>query len=415
MRNHPRLKAALIASPAALAFAPSGAPSGIVGRVRADARSTQLIAEINTAFTEFRTRSDGERATLVASVERLQERVAAFTLLGGSGARDRGTEPLSAEIVDSLRAQFRGMPAASMSTQSNPDGGYTVVPQLDDTIEATLRDLTPLRRLARIVKMKPGHSEWQKVIPVNGAESGWAGEEDERADTDGPQFGLVTIVPREIFALPQLTNHLIEDSAFDVASFMEEDVAGEFSLREGEAFVDGNGIKRPQGFLARPTSADSDATRAFGTLQYITTGAAGAFPASDPADKLKDLVATLKPAYRKGAGVAFLMNSSTANTISKFKDANGNFIWKDSLIEGQPDRLLGYAVELDEGMPDIANNAYAVAFGNWRRGYAIVDKPGTKLIVDKVTRKGWTKLYFYKRVGGGTLDSRAIKLLRFSA
>jgi len=146
----------------------------------------------------------------------------------------------------------------------------------------------------------------------------------------------------------------------------------------------------------------------------VATGAAGAFASTNPADALHDTLTALRPAYRKGDGVAWIMNSATANVIRKMKDGQGNYLWTQSIVMGQPDRLLGYPVTLDEGMPDIAANSYSVAFGNWRRGYAIVDKPGLRLIVDRVTKKGWTKMYFSKRVGGGVVDSNAIKLLKFA-
>lgn len=141
---------------------------------------------------------------------------------------------------------------------------------------------------------------------------------------------------------------------------------------------------------------------------------APAFASSNPADKLYDLLAALRPSYRTGDGVAWMMNSTTANIVRKFKDGQGNYLWTNSITAGQPDRLLGYPVAINEAMPDIASGSYSVAFGNWSRGYAIVDKPGLRLIVDRVTVKGWTKMYFSRRVGGGVVDSNAIKLLKFA-
>jgi HK97 family phage major capsid protein len=391
--------------------------------VRADNRDPiALIGAINTEVAAIRGGIETRLGALETAIEDVQASVAADRLGPDAGSpptaggRRRRHSPLSADVQGELRGMMQGNPQArAMTTQSDPDGGYTVIPQLDRTIGEILRDISPLRDLATVVLQEGGTGDWERIIQTQGAASGWAGEEDDRDDTDGPTYGKVTVPPHELFAVPSLTNHLLDDSGFDLEAFLETDVGGEFAIQEGQAFVDGDGVKKPMGFLSNATSADADADRAFGTLQFIKTGVNGAFAASNPGDKLKDLLAILKPAYRKGDGVAWLMNSTTANVISKMKDGQDNYLWTESIIQGQPDRLLGYPVALDEGMPDIANGAFAVAFGNWRRGYAIVDKPGIKLIVDKVTRKGWTKLYFSKRVGGHTLDTRAIKLLQFAA
>jgi len=281
-------------------------------------------------------------------------------------------------------------------------------------LETVLRDLSPMRSLARVVSLSSGSGGWEKIIGRTGSQSAWAGEEDSRDDSASPTLGKVSIDPWEVYAVPQLTNIVMEDSAFDLNAFMVEDVGAEFALVEGQAFVTGNGAKKPTGFLTNAKATTADATRQFGTLQYVATGAAGAFASTNPADALHDTLTALRPAYRKGDGVAWIMNSATANVIRKMKDGQGNYLWTQSIVMGQPDRLLGYPVTLDEGMPDIAANSYSVAFGNWRRGYAIVDKPGLRLIVDRVTKKGWTKMYFSKRVGGGVVDSNAIKLLKFA-
>lgn len=402
-------------------ISPLPMPAAIAGaRVRAEDGGgvPQVLAQLQAGFEDFKRRHDERLEALEASVDAGLSADASARLGGGApGSLPRSfRDRLPDEVLASLRAEMRGMPSAarSMTTQVDPDGGFTVVPQLDRTIESVVRDFSPLRRLATIVTQQPGTGDWEKVVTTQGSQSGWSGEEDDRNETNGPQFGKVSIVPQEIYAIPMLTNHLIDDSAFDLQAFLETDVAEEFAVREGGAFVSGDGIKKPRGFLTNPTSTADDSTRAFGTLQYIGTGTSGAFPATNPGDKLKDLVAALKPGYRKGPGVAWMMNSATANTISKFKDGQGNYLWTQSVVVGQPDTLLGFPVELNEDMPDIGVNAFAVAFGNFRRGYAIVDKLGIKLIVDKVTKKGWTKLYFARRTGGGTVDTRAIKLLKFA-
>lgn len=395
---------------------------GVVS-ARAEGRDDlpSVLAEMNTAFASFRDRNDARVSELVETVEAQGQvldglRVNSGGIHPGAGLRGAGRRvpPIDAQIAQDFRAQLQGFPNAGMTTQSNPDGGFTVAPEIDGVIDVVLRDLSPMRSMARVVSLPSGRGDWEKILGRSGAQSAWAGEEDDREDTNSPILGKVTVPTHEVYAIPMLTNHVLEDSMFDLESFLSEDVSGEFALTEGAAFVSGNGIKRPRGFLTYDATTEADAVRSFGKLQYVPTGAAGAFAASDPADILFDLVTALRPIYRQGDGVGWTMNSTTANVIRKFKDGQDNYLWSNSITEGQPDRLCGYPVWLDEAMPDIASGEFAVAFGNWRRGYAVVDKPELTLIVDRVTKKGWSKLYFAKRVGGGVVDSNAIKLLKFA-
>ena len=158
------------------------------------------------------------------------------------------------------------------------------------------------------------------------------------------------------------------------------EIATEFAKAEGSAFVNGDGVDKPKGFLTYTTAATSDATRAFGSLQYVASGAAGGLPATNPENKLLDLVHSLRAPYRQGA--VWVMNSSTLATIRKFKTADGAFIWTPGLVTGQPDTLLGYPVVESEDMPDIAANATPIAFGNFQAGYLIAERSETNILRD---------------------------------
>lgn len=394
---------------------------GVRGEGSSFSEINAAVAGLTENFITWRDRQDERIGQIEAAVNGQMESSAALRLSGGAGVHPgaglRGagvTLPnISAETRTDFMNALRGLPNASMSTQSGPDGGFTVRPEIDGTIDALMRNASVMRGLARTVVIVSGN-EWQKIVGRTGAQSGWVGEEETRSDTAGPVFGQVTIPPWELYAMPELTNHLLEDSGFDLQGFLNEDVSGEFALKEGAAFVSGDGVKKPKGFLACPTAATADATRAFGTLQYVASGVSGGFSTTAPGDNLHDLLTALRPVYRAGDGVAWIMNSATANIVRKFKDSEGNYLWSASIAVGQPDRLLGYPVAIDEAMPDVAANAFPIAFGNWRRGYTIVDKPGLRLIVDTVSRKGWTKLYFSRRTGGGVVDSNAIKLLKLA-
>ncbi len=181
---------------------------------------------------------------------------------------------------------------------------------------------------------------------------------------------------------------------------------------EGKAFVSGTGVNQPLGFLTSPNATTSDGARAMGTLQVLGTGAAGAFPASNPADKLIDLVQTLRSPYRQGA--VFVMNSATAAAVRKFKTADGAFMFQPSLAAGQPATLLGYPLIEAEDMPDIAAGSLSIAFGNFKAGYVIAERNATTILRDPYTHKPYVHFYATKRIGGQVVNSESIKLLKFA-
>ena len=205
---------------------------------------------------------------------------------------------------------------------------------------------------------------------------------------------------------------MLDDALFDVEAWLAGEIAAEFAKAEGAAFVNGNGVNRPRGFLQAATSNAGDATRAFGTLQYLASGAAGDFGSAAP-ERLIDLVQSLRSPYRQGA--CWVMNAATAARIRKFKTADGQFLWQPSLTSGQPATLLGYPVVEAEDMPDIAANSLSIAFGNFRAGYLIAERNETNVLRDPYSNKPFVTFYATKRVGGCVSNSEAIKLMKFAA
>jgi HK97 family phage major capsid protein len=177
--------------------------------------------------------------------------------------------------------------------------------------------------------------------------------------------------------------------------------------------VTGNGTKKPKGFLDYTTAATADSSRAFGTLQHVITGVDGDFAASNKADKLIDVIHTLKAGHR--AGSVWMMNTLTLSEVRKFKDTTGQYLWQPSVQAGVPSTLLGYSVIEAEDMPDIATGSLSIAFGNFAAGYMIVDRIGIRSLRDPYSNKPYVGFYTTKRVGGMVVDSEAIKVLKFSA
>ena len=218
------------------------------------------------------------------------------------------------------------------------DGGYAVPKEIDEVVDATLKSISPIRAIANVVRV--GSAGYRKLVTQNGVTSGWAAETATRPETATPTFNEIVPSFGDLYANPAATQAMLDDAAFDVESWLASEIATEFAKAKGSAFVNGNGTNKPKGFLTSPNATTSDATRPFGTLQYVPSGAVGAFLASNPQDKLVELLHSLRAPYRQGA--TWVMNSSTLATIRKFNTADGAFIWQAGLVAGQPDTLLGY-------------------------------------------------------------------------
>ena len=322
-------------------------------------------------------------------------------LSGASAARDAGFAAFLRTGAEYEAKSFNGVTAA--------DGGYAVPREIDAVVDSTLKAISPIRAIANVVKV--GTAGYRKLVASGGTPSGWASETGARTETATPAFNEIAPPMGELYANPAASQAMLDDAAFDVEEWLAGEIAMEFAKAEGAAFVSGNGTNKPKGFLAYATAATGDATRAFGTLQHVASGAAGDFPAN-PADKLIDLVQALRAPYRQGA--SFVMNSATLARIRKFKTTDGAFLWAPGLAAGQPATLLGYPVIEAEDMPDMAANALSIAFGNFRAGYLIAERAETAILRDPYTNKPFVHFYATKRVGGAVTNSEAIKVMKFS-
>lgn len=245
--------------------------------------------------------------------------------------------PARAAFVNGYLRRGSEVELKSFSGVTPPEGGYAIPHEIDAEIDATLKSISPIRSIANVVRV--GSSGYRKLVTQNGVASGWAAETAARPETGTPSFNEIVPSFGDLYANPAATQAMLDDAAFDVEGWLAGEIATEFAKAEGSAFVNGNGTNKPKGFLTAPTAALNDVGRPFGTLQYTPSGAAGAFVAASPENKLLDLLHSLRAPYRQGA--TWVMNSSTLATIRKFKTADGAFIWQAGLTAGQPDTLPG--------------------------------------------------------------------------
>lgn len=296
----------------------------------------------------------------------------------------------------------------ALSTAVSGDGGYLVDPVTSDKIADVLHSTASIRSIANVVAIEA--TAYDVLVDTTEIGAGWATEVADSVETSTPQVERITIPLHELSALPKASQRLLDDSAFDVEGWLAERIADKFARAEGNAFVSGDGVDKPKGFLTYP-SADY-VTAIWGEIGHVLTGVDGDFAATNPADAIVDLVYALGARYR--ANASFVMNSKTAGAVRKMKDADGRFLWSDGLAAGEPARLMGYPVLVSEDMPDIATSAPAIAFGDFNAGYTVAERPDLRILRDPFSAKPNVLFYATKRVGGDVSDFNAIKLLKFA-
>ncbi len=304
---------------------------------------------------------------------------------------------------------LRELEAKAFSAGSGTDGGYLVPPETDTEIGRRISAVSPMRALSTVWTVST--SVLKKPFTTAGLATGWVAETAARPQTNSAQLAELAFPTMELYAMPAATQSLLDDAAVDVEAWIAGEVDIVFAEQEGDAFIRGDGVTKPKGFLSYTAVADS--SWSWGNLGYIATGAAGAWKATGPSDTLIDTVYALKAGHRQNG--TFMMNRKTQSDIRKFKDADGNYLWRPPVAAGQPASLLGFPIAEAEEMPDVGASSLSLAFGDFRSGYLVVDRTGVRILRDPYSAKPYVLFYTTKRVGGGVQNFEAIKLVKFSA
>jgi HK97 family phage major capsid protein len=429
------------------------APFRGVAFARADASDpAALVTQIKTAFEEFKAANDQRIKaletgksdvvldqkvdTINATITDLQAQLAdvaakaAAQGISGGGdtdsakiaaqfAKERGVAMSTAEFSayrEGLNVYMRrgGQTPrdvmAAMSVGSDPDGGYTVTPDVSGRIVKRIYETSPMRQVASVVSI--GTDRLEGFNDLGEGTAGWVGETAPRPATSTPQLGKWEIPVHEMYAFPQATQKLLDDSMFDIEAWLADKTADKFIRTENAAFLNGDGVLKPRGLLTYPTLATADASRAWGTFQHVLTGTDGTFgTTTNGTDKLIDLVYSVKAGYRANAN--FMMSRATIGAVRKIKDGQGNYAWQPSLSALSGGTILGFNVVEAEDMPAMAADSLSVAFGDFREAYQIVDRVGIRVLRDPLTNKPYVGFYTTKRVGGDAIHFEAVKFLKF--
>jgi HK97 family phage major capsid protein len=399
---------------------------GLETKAGAGSDIAALFAEFSTAFEEFKRTNDqrlGEiekRGTADGLLEGKLDRLNAV-LDGQKAAMDRAIAERARPVLDgkagaggdeykeAFTAYVKRGEEKALSVGTNADGGYVVPPETETEITRLMTAVSPIRAISGVRQVSG--SVYKRPISVTGPATGWVAETASRTTTTSQTLAELSYPTTELYAMPAATSAFLDDAAVDVGQWIADEVNAAFAAQETTAFVSGDGTNKPKGFLAATTVAES--SWEWGKLGYVATGSSGALPSTHASDVLIDLVYALKAGYRQNA--SWVMNRKVQGTLRKLKDADGNYMWQPALTADGKARFMGFELVEAEDMPNIAANSLSVAFGDFRRGYLIVDRQGVSVLRDPFSSKPYVLFYTTKRVGGGVADYDAIKLLKFAA
>jgi HK97 family phage major capsid protein len=333
-------------------------------------------------------------------------------------ARRRGTSvnAYTAADLDAYKSAFDTMlrkgeeimgadERKALSVGSDPDGGYVVNPDMSGRIVQKVFESSPMRAYASIQVISSDALEG--LFDLNEASSGWVGETEARAETNTPAIGKWRIPVHELYAKPKATQKLLDDASINMEAWLAGNVAEKFARDESAAFVSGNGINKPRGFLTYASG-----TTIPGQIERVKTGASSAFAADpDGLDKVIEALYALKSPYR--ANATWFMSRAVTSLARKLKDDQGQYQWQPSTQAGQPATLLGYPVAAFENMETLAAGSLSMAVGDMREAYQIVDRIGIRTLRDPYSAKPYVEFYTTKRVGGDVVNFEAIKLIEF--
>jgi HK97 family phage major capsid protein len=384
-----------------------------LAKIEADMQKAQKVAD--DAFLAVK------RAQRAAEADTATEAKSRAALIWAKSiARERGTDvkEFSLDTMAEYKSAFmsyvrndeRKLSAdelKALSVGSDPNGGYVVYPDMTGRMVGREFETSPMRAFASVQTISTDALEG--IFDLNEAGSGWVGETSGRPETSTPDLGKWRIPVHEVYAMPAATQKLLDDAAIDMEAWLGGKIAEKFAREENAAFVGGNGVDKPRGFLTYPHGSTLP-----GQIERLPTGASGAFSAAPAGgDVLISTVYALKSSYR--ANATWFMNRGTTGAVRRLKDSDGAYLWQPGIQAGQPATILGYPMASFEDMPAIAPDSLSIAFGDMRQAYQIVDRIGIRLLRDPFTAKPYVLFYATKRVGGDVLNFEAIKLIRFAS
>lgn len=360
----------------------------------------------------FATDKDGKEIDLDAKAGDWAKMVAAETKADVSSFASQQMQDYRGAFMRLVRKNFqaellREEDRKALSVGVDSAGGYFVYPDLSGATVRKIYETSAVRAYASVTTI--GTDRHVGYYDNDEVGSGWVAEMESRAETTTPSIGRWEIPVHEMYAMPAASQTVLDDSLMDMEAWLSMKIADKFARAENSAFVTGNGVDKPRGFLDYP-----DGTDLTNSIERFNTGVNGGFAAApNGGDVLLDALYGLKQQYRGNA--TWFMNRATMKAVRKLKDTDGSYLWTPGIAAGQPATLLAYPVASFEDMPDIATGSLSIAVGDLRSAYQIVDRMGIRMLRDPYSSKPKVLFYATKRTGGDVTNGEALKIIEFSA
>ncbi|WP_376959664.1 phage major capsid protein [Azospirillum sp. A26] len=287
---------------------------------------------------------------------------------------------------------------AAIVKSDDTSAGYLLAPpDMQTDIMKDVIEQTPHRTLATVRSI--GVGSWKQPRRTGGVGATRVGETQKRDNTGDPEYGMIEILAPEMFARVEVSQQMLEDSDYDLLAELREGAGEQFAVTEGREFIIGAGKHQAEGFLVNPD------------VGVTVSGNATALTG----DGLIDLYHDLKTAYARNG--IWTLNRRTLGKVRKLKDGDGNYLWMPGLANGIPNTILGANYAECPDMPDVAAGSFPVAFGDWKRGYIVIDRIAIGFQVDYTSGADNGLVIFRgrKRTGGGVRQPEAIRKLKIAA
>ncbi|MEO0485278.1 MAG: phage major capsid protein [Pseudomonadota bacterium] len=384
-----------------------------------DKASFQKLEELVTkGFEDRKAKEDEYLAELKEAKEMAEEASLKAGRRGGGAGDDQNEEQLAHKTAfleyfrgrgaPSLEASVKEAELKALGSAAGSGAGVAVPTVISQDIQSKTNDDSVMSGLVNVVQV--GTSDYKELVDKGGMGFGWVGAGDARNTTAKPEIYEAEPSMGTVYAYPEAQEEQLDDVFFNIEDWLAKSARVSFANARDVAVISGDGTKKPKGMLGTAPVADEDGARADMVYQFLASGVANDI---GDADRLIKLVYKLKAQYR--ANASWLMNSMTTSVVRTMKDANGRFLWTDSLVVGQPATLLGYSVATGEAMPDIAANSTPLAFGDFKKGYTLVERHGLRITPDEITKPGFKKWHIRQRLGGTPTNDDAIKFLKCAA
>lgn len=287
---------------------------------------------------------------------------------------------------------------------SNPDGGYTVLPDRRTDVRVTrIFETSPIRAFAQIITTGGMDVE----IPIDddqSASGGWVGETDAPSDTANAKLGLLKIPVHEQYAQPKLTQRLLDDSQINIEQWLSDKTNDILTRTENTAFVAGTGASQPKGILQYAAWASAGVYERE-KIERVLSGISATFTS----DFLRKLQGALLEDYQ--ANAIWLTKRDNFTTISLLKDGQGRYMLNERMLsDGVDTRVLGKPLYFANDVPAAGADSLSIIYGDFKRGYTIVDRQGIRVLRDPYTSKPYIKFYTTKRVGGAVSNYQSLKV-----